>query len=365
MTPEVTGTSWSARRCFDRVSAPSFSCGGEVTIFGAPSVCRWASIPCTAIRGRARRLVRPPDRCRSNRVARSDRARGHPRKNLADSGIRVADSTDHRRPRRSGRPARRPAVTRSISREVSPLALRRARGCSGSDVDAYLETGVAQSERDRSSQVGARPDCRSATRITNRDVPGVTAVQLQAALDRAFSVWSSVPTASISVTVRRIHRGLEPGESDNQTSVIGFRSRPDLDRVLGSTSFILDQTTGAIIESDIFLNTTVNWSVAAGGEPSRYDVESIAVHEIGHLLGLGHSALGETDLLPGGRVDSRQARRDVPDRLCTREHRGSDARSRRHRRDLGRLSKGRVHDRHGRGHGAGDCCPGQASSART
>jgi hypothetical protein len=136
--------------------------------------------------------------------------------------------------------------------------------------------------------------------ITNRDVPGVTALQLQEVLARAFSVWANVPTATLASQFTGF-TGAEPG-ADDQASVIGFRSRPDLDRVLGSTSFKLDQQTGAIIESDIFLNTTVGWSVAPGGEPSRYDVESIAVHEIGHLLGLGHSALGETDLLAGGRL---------------------------------------------------------------
>lgn len=136
-------------------------------------------------------------------------------------------------------------------------------------------------------------------RVTNRDVSGVSAMQLQAALDRAFGTWASVPTATLSAQFDGF-TGAEPGANDN-VSVIGFRSRPDLDRVLGSTSFQINSTTGQIIESDIFLNSTVNWSVAANGESLRYDVESIAVHEVGHLLGLGHSALGETDQQPGGR----------------------------------------------------------------
>jgi matrixin len=168
----------------------------------------------------------------------------------------------------------------------------------GSDVDAYLKlgqrisTGVVQVKW-TPGQMPVR------YRVTNRDVSGVTAMQLQAALDRAFSTWAGVPTASLSAQFDGF-TGAEPGNNDN-VSVIGFQSRPDLDRVLGSTSFRLNNTTGQIIESDIFLNTTVSWSVATSGEPSRYDVESIAVHEIGHLLGLGHSALGETEQQSGGR----------------------------------------------------------------
>ena len=66
--------------------------------------------------------------------------------------------------------------------------------------------------------------------------------------------------------------------------------------MLGETSFLIDEVTGEILESDIVLNSTFPWSVAAGGEAGRHDVESIVLHEVGHLLGLGHSALGETEL---------------------------------------------------------------------
>ena len=66
--------------------------------------------------------------------------------------------------------------------------------------------------------------------------------------------------------------------------------------------FSVDSSTGALIESDIFFNAAFPWSVAAAGETGRYDLESIALHEIGHFSGLGHSALGETELVgTGGR----------------------------------------------------------------
>jgi hypothetical protein len=59
-------------------------------------------------------------------------------------------------------------------------------------------------------------------------------------------------------------------------------------------------TNGEIVEADIFFKASFPWSVSPSGEPGRYDLESIAVHEAGHFLGLGHSALGETELRPEG-----------------------------------------------------------------
>lgn len=135
--------------------------------------------------------------------------------------------------------------------------------------------------------------------VTNRDVPGVSAPQLQQAVASALSSWSKVPDVSISSEFVGF-TGAPPLSGDGMT-VIGFQNRPDLDRVLGSTSFTVDSVTGDVLEADIFLNTTFSWSASAAGEAGRQDVESIALHELGHLLGLGHSALGETELFGGGR----------------------------------------------------------------
>jgi hypothetical protein len=135
--------------------------------------------------------------------------------------------------------------------------------------------------------------------VTNRDVPGVTAPQAQEAVDRAFDSWAAVPNVSIPAEFVGF-TGANPSTGDG-INVIGFQNRPDLQRVLGSTSFTVDTVTGAILESDIFFNSTFAWSVASGGEPNRQDFESIALHEVGHLLGLGHSMLGETELSGGGR----------------------------------------------------------------
>jgi hypothetical protein len=134
--------------------------------------------------------------------------------------------------------------------------------------------------------------------VTNRDVPGVTAPQLQAATERGFAAWGSVANVRVSAQFGGFV-STNPLVSDG-TSVIGFMSRPDLDRVLGMAFFEYDLTTGVIHSSDVFLNSVFDWSVAQNGEAGRFDVQSVMTHELGHFLGLGHSALGETEPASGG-----------------------------------------------------------------
>lgn len=158
-------------------------------------------------------------------------------------------------------------------------------------------------------KLGTRVDSRTVTLrweefpvryfVTNAPGGGVTASQLSDTVDRAFSAWESVETADISVEFAGFTNA-RPNDDDGLT-VIGFENRPDQDRTLGATSFLVDTLTGEIVEAEIFLNSSFDWSVSPNGESGRYDVESIALHEIGHLLGLGHSALGETELRAGGR----------------------------------------------------------------
>jgi hypothetical protein len=135
--------------------------------------------------------------------------------------------------------------------------------------------------------------------VADRGIQTVTPQQLQQTVTRAFGTWDGVETAAVSSEFVGF-TSAAPRGGDGAT-VIGFQNRPELDRTLGATSFIVDTITGDIVESDIFFNSAFAWSVAAQGDTTAFDLESIALHEIGHLHGLAHSALGETELRAGGR----------------------------------------------------------------
>ena len=134
--------------------------------------------------------------------------------------------------------------------------------------------------------------------VSETDASSVVADDLRGAVARATATWQAVASA----TVRFEFQGMTatpPGMLDGRTT-LGFLDRPEFDRVLGATSFLIDTSNGAILEADVFFNSRFAWSVAAQGAPGRVDLESVAVHELGHLLGLSHSALGETELTGSG-----------------------------------------------------------------
>ena len=170
-------------------------------------------------------------------------------------------------------------------------------------VAARCRRGIPEARHARRQREPSRckwEDCRSATSSPTRRARRDRARSSSDAVTRAFATWTAVRDARVSSEFVGFTRR-NPVAGDGAT-VIGFQNRPDLDRTLGATSFLVDTTTGEIVESDIFFNSAFPWSVAAQrARPTATTSSRSRCTRSATCTGSAHSALGETELRAGGR----------------------------------------------------------------
>jgi matrixin/IPT/TIG domain-containing protein len=120
------------------------------------------------------------------------------------------------------------------------------------------------------------------------------------AAQSSFRTWENVATAD----VRFIYRGTTTVASVGRDgmNVVSFA---DPTAPLGSStiaatfSFFKRDSTGLVIdEADIAFNSALDFSTSA--EQNKFDIQSVLTHEIGHLLGLDHSAMVSSVMVPFG-----------------------------------------------------------------
>ncbi|MEM6925357.1 MAG: matrixin family metalloprotease [Myxococcota bacterium] len=112
------------------------------------------------------------------------------------------------------------------------------------------------------------------------------------AIDASYDAWAAIDDAYVFVDAR--NTALAPTvELDDENLVFFTTDWPDGNEALAITTTWTDEE-GAVVQYDIHINATVAWSTTGAAE--AYDLQAAITHEVGHVLGLGHSAVEDSTM---------------------------------------------------------------------
>ncbi|HEX6096498.1 MAG TPA: matrixin family metalloprotease [Thermoanaerobaculia bacterium] len=127
-----------------------------------------------------------------------------------------------------------------------------------------------------------------------------------AMIDRAFGAWQSLPDVSLRFESRGVVPAVKPGSDGISVSLAD-----DLlsgQGAIAVTAYTFDSSTGRMLDADIRLDPSIFDGVV--------NAQAALEHEVGHTLGLDHSAVLSSVMYPYVGPSGTQAELDADDRIA-------------------------------------------------
>jgi len=148
-------------------------------------------------------------------------------------------------------------------------------------------------------------------RMNPTQTPNITGTAgVGSAFRQAFQTWAAVSTATIAFAEGPMTASGKPGLDQVNLITANLTAAEWAAYGIDAISFTnvtTSVTTGQLVEADILFNPNVGFSTSAPTPFNLSDLEAVATHEVGHLLGLDHSPLASAVMFPlaPGRIFSR------------------------------------------------------------